>query len=85
MPYLKEERKEQLDNGDVMQNGGELNYMITSLIKDYLDTHEHKYETLNTIVGSVEAAKQEFIRRIVNPYEDIKIIQNGDVYTCVSK
>ena len=59
---------------------GVLNYQITCLLKDYLAVNGLCYKTLNDIVGAVECAKQEFIRRVVNPYEDKKIEENGDVY-----
>jgi hypothetical protein len=31
-------------------------------------------------VGALEQAKDEFRRRVVHPYEDLKIKENGDVY-----
>jgi len=31
-------------------------------------------------LGAIECAKLEFIRRVVSPYEDAKIVANGDVY-----
>lgn len=30
--------------------------------------------------GAIECAKLEFVRRVVSPYEDQKILENGDVY-----
>jgi hypothetical protein len=38
------------------------------------------YRILNNAVGAAESAKTEFQRRIVGPYEDSKIAENGDVY-----
>jgi hypothetical protein len=34
---------------------------------------------MNDIIGVLEAAKTEFYRRIIAPYEDIKIQDNGDM------
>jgi len=31
------------------------------------------------MIGVLECVKQEFYRRKVAPYEDIKIIENGDI------
>lgn len=35
---------------------------------------------VNSGIGALEAAKLEFYRRVVAPYEDKKIFDNGDVY-----
>lgn len=59
---------------------GTLNYQISMLCKDYWDDVGHRYQTANDIVGALESAKLEFYRRVVVPYEDEKIKQNGDVY-----
>lgn len=58
---------------------GELNYQLTRLCHWYLHSHTPNYETMNAIVGALECAKQEFLRRIVAPYEDTKIAENGDL------
>lgn len=80
MPYLTQEaRTKVIDNGFKATQAGELNYVITLIIKEYWQ-HDPRYQTANDIVGALECAKQEFIRRIVNPYEDEKIRTNGDVY-----
>jgi len=62
-------------------NAGELNYLITLLINDYITDHGLRYSKINDIIGALEGAKAEFQRRIVGPYEDKKIEENGDVYT----
>jgi len=33
------------------------------------------------MLGSVEAAKLEIYRRLIAPYEDTKIKENGDVFS----
>ena len=81
MPYIKEELKDRCYGlYTVAENPGVLNYMLTSVIIAYLESKGLKYSTCNDIVGALECCKQEFIRRIVNPYEDLKIKENGDVY-----
>lgn len=80
MPYIPSYDREKLL---LMQNpvtAGELNYMFTVFATRYLAIHGLKYETLNAIVGAFESAKAEFQRRVVAPYEDKKIQENGDVY-----
>jgi len=57
---------------------GELNYIITSLIKQvYKD--RYCYSVHNEIVGMLECCKQEWYRRFSAPYEDLAILRNGDV------
>ena len=59
---------------------GQLNYAITCVLKDYIESNGLSYDTINDIVGALEGAKLEFYRRVAAPYEDKKIIENGDVY-----
>ena len=81
MPYIKQENRESLLRYPLtIADAGELNYSITKLIDVYVSLHGLKYETLNAIVGVLECAKAEFYRRVVAPYEDLKIQENGDVY-----
>lgn len=91
MPYIKNEDKEKLntliqsacdnieDLGRYCENSGELNYTITKIIQGYFKARGGRYQQINDIVGALESAKAEFQRRIVGPYEDLKIMENGDV------
>ena len=38
------------------------------------------YAALAEAVGVIETAKLELYRRVAAPYEDDKIVENGDVY-----
>ena len=80
MPYLKSERKEQLKLGAVPATPGDLNYLFTKLILEYLDNNGLSYYTINDVVGALECCKQEFYQRLVVPYERLKARTNGDVY-----
>ena len=83
MPYIKQDNRRVVDTVlevPVMENAGELNYVLTKVIKDYLQQFGSSYQTMNDIVGALDGAKVEFQRRIVAPYEDSKIQANGDVY-----
>lgn len=88
MPYILQERREELyetfvDFISVLEEmgweEGDMNYVITVLCKHAVRHHGRSYKNLNKIVGMLESAKAEFIRREMNPYEDIKIGMNGDV------
>lgn len=78
MPYISKDRRRQLEYADE-RTSGELNYQITCLIREYW-RRTGNYQGINDIIGALEGAKAEFYRRIVVPYEDKKIVENGDVY-----
>ena len=83
MPYINQVGRNKFDDdfsGSNAENAGELNYMFTCLIIEYIQKHGLKYQVLNDIVGALDGAKAEFQRRVVGSYEDKKIEENGDVY-----
>lgn len=80
MPYITSERKSALLDGDLAATSGELNYLLTKVCQGYLANHTRNYAYLNDCIGALEACKLELYRRIVVPYEDEKIIANGDVW-----
>lgn len=80
MPYIKQNQRDYLERQPWPQTAGELNYMFTTLINKYGVENGVSYRTINDILGALEGAKLEFYRRIVAPYEDQKIKENGDVY-----
>lgn len=61
---------------------GKLNYIIFKIAKRLTNTNiggERSYARFNAIIGALEGCKQEISRRLIAPYEDEKIIENGDV------
>jgi len=82
MPYIKQEFRPLLDVCKRLpDDAGELNYVITTILDQYIKMKGKKYQTLNEVIGVMECAKLELYRRVAAPYEDTKIIENGDVYT----
>lgn len=93
MPYIKQDRREEIETAltetsdfDV-RTPGELSYVLTRCVVMYLDNRCHElgisepdYFLLNEAVGVLVSAKDEFVRRIVAPYEDRKRVEHGDVY-----
>ena len=81
MPYIPfSDRQEVYAYGDrVPETAGELNYQITMLLKAYMDSNGTNYKNMNDVMGALVGAQSEFYRRIVAPYEDTKIQENGDV------
>lgn len=57
---------------------GDINYMMSSILYKLFDD-KPSYVRGNEIVGVLECIKQEFIRRRLNDYENIKIEENGDI------
>jgi len=80
MPYIKVGRRAALAADAKIEGPGELNYLLTNLLKRYWVNSAQNYQVLNDIVGALEGAKAEFQRRIVVPYEIEKKEENGDVY-----
>lgn len=83
MPYVETHRRRLLDLGNDPRTPGELNYVITRIVAEYLGMNA-RYSSFNEAIGVLECAKQELYRRVVSPYEDRKLSENGDVYTNAS-
>jgi hypothetical protein len=83
MPYITaDERLEMQSEGPTTP--GRLNLAITQLILWYIQKKGLNYTHLNDVMGALESAKQEFYRRVIAPYEDLKKEENGDVYPSVT-
>ena len=87
MPYIKMEDRPKYEKPlselistlkaqPVESIDGELNYIITRILKE---SYPLRYFNLNRAMGVLECCKIEFYRRVAAPYEDTKIEQNGDV------
>jgi len=85
MPYITKKQQDELEAwkyGDTHREPatpGELNYLITVLLRDYFKAHSN-YQGINDIMGALSSAQAEFYRRIAVPYEENKCYDNGDVY-----
>lgn len=80
MPYIKKEDRLMLAVTGKPKTAGELNFMFTQLAICYIDDNGKSYQHINDVLGALEGAKLEFYRRLVAPYENKKIAENGDVY-----
>lgn len=86
MPYIKQEDREHFlpfesaFNEVRINTAGELNYLLTLLVQQYLHQNGHNYAHMNDVIGALEACKLELYRRLVAPYENTKIESNGDCY-----
>lgn len=80
MPYIKQEDRLPIPEM-IPESAGDLNYLITKLLLEYIDEKGGmSYTVVNEVVGVLECAKLELYRRLAAPYEDEKRELNGDVY-----
>ena len=90
MPYILQQQRVNIHN-DLLddelgginwtpENAGELNFLVSTFIANYIKTKGLKYAVVNEMIGALECAKMELNRVIIGPYEDIKIQENGPVY-----
>lgn len=84
MPYILQHRRPAVDPiapGAVLsaKTAGELNFQLTLLVDRFVKEQGGNYDAYNAAIGVLECAKLEYYRRRAAPYEDTKIIANGDV------
>lgn len=87
MPYIPQDRRDGIDIELIAErlnwipsNAGDLNFVVSTFIANYIKEKGLKYATLNEMIGALECAKMELNRVVIGPYEDIKIAENGGVY-----
>lgn len=87
MPYIKKTERPAIDKlvdplishlkslPETDQDGA-LNYLVTKVIKSL---YPQKYFHLNRALGVLTAITHELYRKIIAPYEEEKIAENGEV------
>lgn len=80
MPYITEKQRQALDKGLPPLEAGELNYLITRLILEYIKDKGESYSVYNAVMGVLECVKHEIYRRLISSYEDKKRKENGDIF-----
>ncbi len=58
---------------------GELTYLFYCLALEYIKKHGESYTNISNTISSLNDAGEEIRRKVLNGYEDKKIIENGDV------
>ena len=66
-----------LDNEEFASIWGDINYVFSRVLGGLMSNTS--YNKIAMITGVLENIKQEFYRRVASPYEDKKIIENGDI------
>lgn len=62
---------------DLSNHLGKINYSFSRILAGLMK--EPSYNKVAMITGVLENIKQEFYRRVAEPYENSKIITNGDI------
>lgn len=74
-PYDEESSK--LTNEQFLEIAGDINYCVSRLISRIMG--DISYGKIAMITGVLENINQEFYRRMASPYENKKILENGDI------
>lgn len=85
MPYIEPCDREKWSEEEISElvskitTHGELNYIISRIVAKFLLSNGINYANMNHISGTLDCVKSEFQRRVMGPYEDNKIVKNGDI------
>ncbi len=84
MPYITQSKRDELEPhlaalARQVATEGELNYCIYKLSCLLIDKMGESYGNYSLCSSAMEHAKLEWYRRRVAPYEDKKILENGDI------
>jgi hypothetical protein len=90
MPYIKQANRKTVDPedglpaiGEQCDGPGELNYAFCRLITGYLSLNvggRPGYAEWNEVKGVLVCLQEVIAHRFLNPYEDQKMLENGDVF-----
>ena len=82
MPYIPQENRESMNEiielmkHHNVQANGDLNYILFKFCKDCV---KPSYNNYKNFCGELRQCATEIERRLLGPYEDTKIVENGDV------
>ncbi len=84
MPYIKDENKRIFDESinrlsNIIIHKGDLNYMICELVGQLILNTKISYTQISEWIDAVDGAENELRRRLLDPYENMKAKDNGDV------
>ena len=77
-PYIHPEARKALRNAGTV---GELTYQFQQDILKYLQQRDLSYTRIALVLGALEGVRLDFIKRVVEPYEESKRRENGDVWS----
>lgn len=85
MPYIPQNEREHLNKAlsPILRKSttaGQLNYILTKIVLDYLDAEDKCYTVYAEVLGTLRCVELELYRRQIVAYEDKKKKQHGDVF-----
>ena len=88
MPYIKQSQQQRLKpllEKILIGEKGELTYCINVLQMQFCEQHfaasgQASYQILSDAIAAANDANSEFYRKVIFPYEDHKIRENGDIF-----
>lgn len=87
MPYIDKEDRNSMSEAIHMlarriHTKGDLNYAICELVAELiLEEDKVSYTSISETIDAVHDAETELRRRLLEPYEDLKIKEKGDLYS----
>jgi len=84
MPYIPPKDREPFTESlagcvPYMNRKGDLTYCVYFLALEMARSRGMNYTNISTAISCLEDAAEELRRRYLNPYEDLKIQENGDI------
>lgn len=84
MPYITDGDKQEMNDAinsllNFIESKGDLNYAICELVGRAILESGLSYEIISEKIDAVHDAETELRRRLLESYENIKMIKNGDV------
>ncbi len=84
MPYIQKHERISFDKhlkeiGPHTTSKGDLNYCVTQLALHYIKAHGKSYTNISEAASALVDASDEIKRRLLGPYENQKIKENGDL------
>jgi hypothetical protein len=84
MPYIKEIDRNKFDYlikqlEERIESKGDLNYIISELTARLILKTGISYTSISNWIDGVHGAERELTRQLLHPYEDQKIMENGQL------
>ena len=83
MPYIPQSERKQFNKGLILltpKTKGQLTYCLYNLVLDYMHRHSPlSYAEISNTLSALTNAEHELCRRTLDPYEDEKRKEHGDI------
>lgn len=78
MPYITEERIEELIESPDTMAPGDLAWALATNVEAFLNKDDLSFERIGGALAALESVKQEVLHRVLRPYEDGKLMLGAD-------